>query len=149
MPKANGDHSSDRNNLPSPLTKDPVLQDFLTSEPVQEGFVGLTRYGPSYRGRSNPPMRLIPVDSDAMVPTLREGDAVAVVPVNRFSSDGLYVIDFRGRARVFRCAYDFRGEVLLMSDNTVYPHEKVTWDEFGSLVLGRVALVCKWVWQPH
>ena len=40
-------------------------------------------------------MRLVPVGGDTMEPTLKRGDAVAVVPVSAFSHDSLYVVGHR------------------------------------------------------
>lgn len=93
-------------------------------------------------------MRLVPVETDAMDPTLRKGDAVAVVPATTFSADGLYLLDHPGSPRVYRCQADFRRGGHLLSDNTAYPPDHSPLDAFKAMLLGKAVMACTWVCRP-
>lgn len=88
-------------------------------------------------------MRLVPIGGDTMEPTLKRGDAVAVVPVTRFSYDSLYVVDVDTTTRVYRCSSDFCGGVVLSNDNKAYSSLQMSRDEFAEIVIGQVAVLCR------
>jgi len=87
-------------------------------------------------------VRLVPVDGDNMMPTLNEGDAVGAIPVNGFSCDGIYVVEFFGAVHVVRCSSNFRGGIILSNDNKAYPPQTIAHEQFDEIVMGQVAMLC-------
>jgi hypothetical protein len=47
--------------------------------------------------------RFMPVSDDTLEPSLFKGDLVAVVPADRFTFDSLYVLEFNGEPKIYRC----------------------------------------------
>lgn len=84
--------------------------------------------------------RLMPIEGDGMEPTLRHGDYVAVVPIDRFRCDGLYVLERFGVTDVYRCQTDFAGKIIVWHDNRRYGGKRypLTVAQFNEGVVGYV-----------
>ena len=86
-------------------------------------------------------LRIEPVISDAMAPTLSCQDFVLCMPTTEFQGDGIYLIDMHG-AKVLQRAtlqYDGSGSVRLSSDNSACVASWiVSRDKFESVVLAVV-----------
>jgi len=93
-------------------------------------------------------MRLMPVENDTMEPTLRSGDAVGVVPVDRFRGEGVYVIESGGFPLIFRCRHERNGRIFLWRDNKRYSTLDLSLEEFNDCILAEVHLVCRWLVTP-
>lgn len=94
-------------------------------------------------------LRILPVDSDAMEPTLGARDFVLVAPVDRFAFDGLYVLDDRIGTSVVRARRRIGGEIVISRDNPLYDQGTVmTQAAFDEIVLAVVVADVK-VRAPH
>ena len=83
--------------------------------------------------------RVVPIDDDAMEPTLRKGDGVLVDPtVDRYVGEGLYVLGNEEHMRVYRVQPNIGGCLRLISDNKLYPGFTLSRAEFDDCVLGKV-----------
>lgn len=89
--------------------------------------------------------RMMPVESDSMQPTLRIGDAVGVMPCDRYEGEGVYVLMDYGAVFLRRVQSRGRGDIHLYCDNKVYPAEDISVDRFKELVVGRVHVFCQFV----
>jgi len=87
--------------------------------------------------------RFLPMIGDSMEPTLRNGDLVAVVPVDRFRCDGLYVFAFLGEPDVYRCSANFHdGGIDIYKDNGRYGRYTLSPESFRQAVIGQVLATC-------
>lgn len=141
-------HSSEPNTPPAVVINDARLAAFLNSPAAEQDLPALPAMMARREREEERTMRLVPVDTDAMEPTLRKGDAVAVVPATTLTADGLYVLDHSGAPRIYRCQADFRGGVHLLSDNKVYPTDHVPMDTFTAALLGKAVMTCNWICRP-
>ena len=90
---------------------------------------GMTRHG----------LRVVCVEDDTMVPTLKRGDCVLVDPaVERYCGEGLYVVDSNGYPRIYRVTANFKGGIDLLSDNKAYMAFTVEPKAFADILLGKV-----------
>jgi phage repressor protein C with HTH and peptisase S24 domain len=87
--------------------------------------------------------RFLPVEGDVMSPTLRRGDYVVVVPVDRYQGDGLYAFDLHGAPVIYRCMSNFKGGIAVIPDNKLYSTWDFTVKEFDDTVIGKIAATCK------
>jgi phage repressor protein C with HTH and peptisase S24 domain len=95
-------------------------------------------------------IRILPVLGDSMEPTLRGGrDYVAVVPIDRYTGEGLYVIDINGVPNIRRVQARLRDTVSLIRDNSLYGataalrSDDVPCEWFLERVIGKVAAEIK------
>lgn len=92
--------------------------------------------------------RIVPVDDDAMEPTLYRGDAVIAAPVETYCGEGLYVVDI-GYPRLYRVQVNpATGALVLRSDNRAYPSSEWPMEEFSELVMAKVGATVR-VLDPH
>jgi len=88
--------------------------------------------------------RFIPVIGDSMEPTLPRNGMVAVVPVNGYRAERLYVLDVLPGAKpsIMRCERVFGASAIrVWYDNTAYGSHTVPQEWFESAVVGKVAAV--------
>ncbi len=91
------------------------------------------------------PLRFMPVGTIGFRPKLEPHD---YHHQDRFTGDGLYVLDNDGEPELFRCQLDFRGNVVVYRDDPqlgryTFPRAKV--DE---MMIGRVVMTGRVVWRP-
>ncbi len=90
-------------------------------------------------GMTRDGLRVITVEDDTMVPTLKRGDCVLVDPaVDRYRGEGLYVVDSNGYPRIYRVCGNFKGGVDLLSDNKAYMTFTTAPKAFAEILLGKV-----------
>ena len=83
--------------------------------------------------------RVVAVEDDTMVPTLKRGDCVLVDPaVEHYRGEGLYVVDSNGYPQVYRVTANFKGALDLLSDNKAYTTFSVAPKAFADILLGKV-----------
>ena len=89
----------------------------------------------------NSEARLVPVDSDTMEPTFRKGDAVAVIPADSYSYEGVYAVDNHGRIQLYRvdCLHVDQG-IRMSSDNERYTGHTVSLEDFNRIVIGKAIM---------
>lgn len=82
---------------------------------------------------------IIPVESDVMSPTLRQGDYVAVDTLQTAVDEGVFLIADAGGERLRRLQPTLDGRVLLLNDNKAYDFkEECAKEEIVGLIVGRV-----------
>lgn len=80
-------------------------------------------------------IRMTPVTSDTMEPTLRRGDFVLAVPTDRYEIQGLYLLG----EEVFRVQPNGKkGELWLLRDNQRYTRQDVSLEWFNETVMAYV-----------
>lgn len=82
-------------------------------------------------------LRIHPVISDAMEPTLKGGrDYVLLAPVDSYVGEGIYaVFDGFGVPELFRVASDFGKGLRLFRDNKQYQEHVLTIEKFEEVVV--------------
>lgn len=86
--------------------------------------------------------RVMPVLDDTMEPTIRRGDFLFVVPVDKFEYDSIYVVNSCGCHRTYRVT-SFGKRAILKPDNPGYQTVETTREEFNSSVDGLVIAYLK------
>jgi hypothetical protein len=87
--------------------------------------------------------RFVPVSCDLRALGMRKGDLLAVVPLDRFRGDAIYMISAEGAPLPFRCTQDRDGCILLRSLDPRGGSVVMTETEFGEVLLGQVLATCK------
>lgn len=87
--------------------------------------------------------RIMPMIGDSMAPTIRAGDFAIIVPCDRFTGEGLYVVipAVGMNPAIYRISFtDKQGFWRLRLDNRAYSagHD-VPQDEVNKLIVGAVA----------
>ena len=83
-------------------------------------------------------IQIIRVDGDAMYPTLKVGDFIAVDTEQRDVREGVYVLKAGESLVVRRINMPLGGQVLVACDNKSYDLERVPVDTLSKEILGRV-----------
>ena len=92
-----------------------------------------------FSGMNDSGARVVPVDDDAMEPTLRKGDCVLVDPsVDQYVGEGLYVLGNGAFPRTYRVQPNTGGGLCIISDNKLYAKFTFSHAEFNECVLGKV-----------
>ncbi len=88
--------------------------------------------------------RLLPVETDAMEPTLAERGYAVVAPCDRVAADAVYVLMYGGETIIRRCQMLIDGSVRLMLDNPKYAAglDVIPRATVDDMVLGRVVGAC-------
>jgi len=87
--------------------------------------------------------RFMPVARDIRVLGMRKGDLLAVVPLDRYRGEAIYVISVEGVPMPIRCAADDCGQIQLRSLAPRGGAATMTHAEFGEVLLGQVLAVCR------
>lgn len=87
--------------------------------------------------------RFMPISRDNRALGVRKGDLLAVVPLDRFRGDAIYMISVEGVPLPFRCTSERAGQILLRSLDPRGGAATMTADEFGEVLLGQVLATCK------
>lgn len=91
-------------------------------------------------GRIEGHPRFMPIEGDSMEPTLTFRHLAAVVPVAKFCGEGLYALNvYRDQVDFFRCNSIGPGGVMLSRDNPRYGSYSLSWPDFETALLGKVA----------
>ena len=85
----------------------------------------------------------MPVARDIRALGLRKGDLLAVVPLDRFRGDAIYMISVEGAPMAFRCTPDGNGRIHLRSLEPRGGAATMTHGEFAEVLLGQVLAACK------
>lgn len=80
--------------------------------------------------------RIVPVKDDTMEPTIRRGDFLFVVPVDKFQYDSIYVLDNGGCHRTYRVT-GLKDKILSL-DNPRYSSCTISREQFNADVTGLV-----------
>lgn len=83
-------------------------------------------------------IQIVRVDGDAMYPTLKAGDFLAVDTEQRDVREGVYVLKVGGSLVVRRINMPIAGQVLVGCDNKSYDLERVPVDTLSGEIVGRV-----------
>lgn len=112
-------------------------QEFWLQEPERQIEV-LPQY-------ARPGMVALKVEGDSMEPTIMKGSYVGIAPLNgSVNEGGIYLVNVPLFGRVIkRLHLGDGGSLELISDNRKYPPTRLPMEQYGSIVIGRVA----WVWQ--
>lgn len=88
--------------------------------------------------------RLVPVQDDAMEPTIRNGGFAMIRPIDQIRHDAVYALDRAGVVVIRRAqVYPGSASVRLFFDNTLYGSgEMLTLAEADDMVIGRVVGAC-------
>lgn len=94
-------------------------------------------------------LRLMPVLGEDMAPTMRRGDMVLVVPMNRCNGEGIFVTEWQGCVTIYRVQpIPGTEDVWVMSDNQKHGVMTMARAAFDDMVVGRVAFICNRVYAP-
>lgn len=85
----------------------------------------------------------MPVTCDNRALGVRQGDLLAVVPLDRFRGEAIYMLSVEGTPVPFRCTPTRAGRILLRSLSPRGGSATMTHDEFGEVLLGQVLAACK------
>ena len=92
-----------------------------------------------YTGGARP--RIVRIPNGLMEPTLRMGDACAVIPVDHWCEDSLYCLDWCGYPTIFRCQSWGNGTIKVWYDrwqDRPDTHHILTHEQFFEALLGVV-----------
>jgi hypothetical protein len=87
--------------------------------------------------------RFVPVSLDLLPIGVHAGDLLAVVPLERFRGDGVYVLALEGVPTAVRCAANRSGEIDVVALHEGGGATVMTHAAFGELLLGQVLATCK------
>jgi hypothetical protein len=87
--------------------------------------------------------RFMPISRDIKALGVRRGDLLAVVPLDRYRGDAIYMVSVEGTPLPFRCTPGRGGRILLRSLDPRGGSAIMTPDEFGEVLLGQVLATCK------
>jgi hypothetical protein len=90
-----------------------------------------------------PQPRLMPVSADVRALGMRKGDLLAVVPLDEFRGDGVYVITIEGTPTPVRCTINRQ---RLLDVESLYRgggSATMSREQFYDLLLGQVLAACK------
>ncbi len=87
------------------------------------------------------PYRLMEVGTIGFRPKLQPDDVVLVVKQNRFSGDGLYILDNGHDPELFRCQSNFRDGVEAFRDDPRLGRYTFPREVFNGMLIGRVAMI--------
>lgn len=85
----------------------------------------------------------MPATRDIRALGLRKGDLLAVVPLDQYRGDAVYMLSVEGMPLPFRCTPDGRGGVQLRSLDPRGGSATMTLGEFREVLLGQVMAACK------
>ncbi len=127
----------------SSYTKNAVLEICSLLSPDTEGFMSLPLTQISAISSASPEnIKIFAVSGDSMQPTLKDGDYIFVdTSVQKFSSDGLYVVIFGDNPTIRRMQQISQNEVLLISDNTNYKQVTLPFKKLN--IIGKVVYAFK------
>lgn len=83
-------------------------------------------------------IQIVRVDGDAMYPTLKTGDFLAVDTEQREVCEGVYVLQIGVSLTVRRVHMPIAGKVLVGCDNKSFAQETVPVDALSGKIVGRV-----------
>lgn len=87
--------------------------------------------------------RFVPVSLDLVPIGVHAGDLLAVVPLEKFRGDGVYVLALEGVPTAVRCAANRYGEIDVVALHEGGGATIMTHTAFGELLLGQVLATCK------
>jgi hypothetical protein len=87
--------------------------------------------------------RFMPVGTDIPVLGVRKGDLLAVVPMDRYRGDAIYMLTLEGMPVPVRARTARDGDVLVAALHPGGGTARMTRTQFGDLVLGQVLATCK------
>ncbi len=90
-----------------------------------------------------PQPRFVPVPTDIPVLDMRAGDLLAVVPLDRYRGDGIYVVTLEGTPMPVRDRTNRQGEVRVLALHPGGGTATMTRTQFCDLLLGQVLATCK------
>jgi phage repressor protein C with HTH and peptisase S24 domain len=103
-----------------------------------------SRYMRAALGSDDDRYMTLQVEGDSMVPTLLDGDLVAIdISATRINVSGIYVLRFAGQLTIKRVMRKSDGSVLVASDNRAYAAAD---ESFTAAAAETLAVVGRMVW---